>query len=88
MNNVRNKFLFIIFILLLGCSFGLGGNVWNDLSEELEKQKQEKFQDNLFNSKKFEDEIENNKKILIESQSITRIGLKIFFLIIIILIIF
>ncbi len=68
MNNVRNKFLFIIFILLLGCSFGFGGNVWNDLSEELEKAKARKNSKIIFSTqKKFEDEIENNKKILIES---------------------
>ena len=67
MNNVKNKFLFIVFILLLGCSFGFGGDVWNDLSEELEKAKARKNSKIIFSTqKKFEEEIQNSKKILVE----------------------
>ena len=68
MSNVKNKFLIILLILLLGCSFGLGGDVWNDLSEDLEKAKARKNAQIIFSTqKKFEDEIQNNKKILVES---------------------
>ena len=52
MNNVKNKFLFLLIILLCSCSFGLGGNVWNDLSDEIERAKERKNSKIIFSTQK------------------------------------
>ena len=67
MNNVKSKFLFLLIILLCSCSFGLGGNVWNDLSDEIERAKERKNSKIIFSTqKRLSEEILNTKKIELE----------------------
>ncbi len=63
MNKINKNLLFLIFCFFLcNCSFGPGSKVWNDLSKELEIEKNKGNTKLIFSSsKKFKEEIKNNK---------------------------
>ena len=71
MNNVKSKFLFIIFNYIIRLFIWFGGNVWNDLSDEIEKAKERKNSKIIFSTqKRLSEEIENNKKNRIRTGNI------------------
>ena len=73
MNNVKSKFSFLLIFLLYSCSFGLGGDVWNDLSDELEKAKARKNSKIIFSTqKRLSEEIQNTKKITVEPAKLNK----------------
>ena len=60
----KKPFCFLIFILIFGCSFGGGGGVWNDLSEEIKIAKERENSKIIFSTKKkFSQEINNINKL-------------------------
>ena len=63
MINVKIFFSIILSILILGCSFGVGGN-WNNISEEIKLAKEKKNAKIIFSTqKRFQSEINSSKEI-------------------------